>query len=101
MIMQTQTFNLKCGASVNIGDVVYYVANTGTAGIFKYQYAAVVRNVFDNIEYHLFLSEYLVSTIAIKTGNENRSINYKKIFPTLEGAIEYKNHILETERLQY
>jgi hypothetical protein len=95
-----QIFILKCGASVNMGDVVYYVANSGAAGIFKYQYVGVIRNAFDDIEYHLFLSEYMVSTISIQTGNESRSISHKKLFPTLEGAIEYKKHILSTKRLQ-
>lgn len=88
---KTKQFSLNNGVPVNIGDIVFYVANSGLAGIFEYQYAGTIISSFDKTEYHLFLSEYLVSTVSIKVGNERRSISYDKLFSTLEDATKYKN----------
>lgn len=79
-------FILKCDNCVNIGDIVFYVANVGMAGIFHYQYAGIIKSSFDDLEYHLFLSEYMVSTLIIKVGCENRNILYNRIFATIEMA---------------
>lgn len=90
---KTNKFNLKNGTPVGIGDIVFYVANSGSAGIFKYQYAGIITNSFDNFQYHLFISEHMVSTVLINVENENTSISYPKLFPTLEDATKYKSNL--------
>lgn len=77
---------LTDGRPINIGDIVFYVSNSGAAGIFKYQYMGVIKDVFTKNEYHLFLSEYMLSTITIDTRRVQTSISHKKLFSTRECA---------------
>lgn len=83
-------FILNNGVPINIGEIVFYVANSGLAGIFKYQYIGIITNSFDNIKYHIFISEHMVGILFIKVGGENRSISYGRIFHTLKEATMYK-----------
>lgn len=87
---KTKQFTLNNGAPINIGDIVFYIANSGLAGILPYQYTGIITNSFDNTKYHLFISEHMVSTVFIKVGGENRSISYGKLFHTLKEATMYK-----------
>lgn len=84
-------------STVNKGDVVFYVSNTGSAGIFKYQYLGVFTCHHDRIEKHLFISEYFLSTVCLLKGRENQSRALKEIFFTQEEAIKRQKELRTLE----
>ena len=88
--MKIEQFN-----TVKKGDIIFYVANTGTAGIFKYQYLGVFTCHKDNIEKHLFISEYFVSTVCLLKGKEGQSRALKYIFLTENEAVEYQKELIK------
>lgn len=67
-------------ASLKVGQIVYYVSNTGMAGIFRYQYIGIVKNSFNGIDTHVLLSEHMVSTRAIEVGKEKTSRSLPDLF---------------------
>lgn len=82
--------------NLNIGDFVFVVINTGSAGICKYQYIGVFTCHADKTDKHVFLSEYFLSTTLVTKGIENRSRTIKCIFNTEIEAKNYKNFLINT-----
>lgn len=88
--MKIEQFN-----TVKKGDIIFYVANSGTAGIFKYQYLGVFKCHKDTTEKHLFISEYFVSTVCLLKGKEGQSRALKSIFLTENEAVEYQKELIK------
>jgi hypothetical protein len=80
-------------SSLSIGQIVYYIANTGSVGIFQYQYTGIIKNYFTGEDVHLFLSEYLLSTVVVQVGSEYKSRSVKKMFMNQMDAKEEQNNM--------
>jgi hypothetical protein len=68
------------------GDLVWYVANSGAAGISQYQYIGVHQSHIDGRLYHVFLSPYFVSTVVLSYRELYRSRHIKNLFLTEQDA---------------
>ena len=79
-------------------DIIFYVANTGTAGIFNYQYLGVFEtHGKEKQRKHLFISEFFLSTLTVTEGRESNSINIKVLFFTENDAKEYQKQLRKEE----
>lgn len=85
--------------TLKIGSIVFIVINTGAAGIFKYQYIGIVKSSFNNLEYHVFLSEHFVSTVCIEKGKEKTSSSIKNIFTLEADAKQRQKEMREEENI--
>lgn len=89
--------NLQEFKNLKIGDVVFAVINTGVTGIGKFQYASVTTCHAKGETFHVFLSEYLVSTILVQVGREDKSRRLKNLFLLESDAIARKALLKEDE----
>ncbi len=81
--------------TIKYGDLVYYVSNSGRAGLFTYQYIGLHTCHKEKIKKHIFISEYFLSTVCILDDNLNRSRYLKTIFLTEKEAIAYKQNLVD------
>ena len=81
--MTVEQFNI-----LKYGGIVYNVANSGSAGIFKYQYIGIHTDTSNNEKKHVFISEHFVSTICLLM-DLSRSRSLKQLFLTEQEAKEY------------
>lgn len=101
---------LKIGETINIsvmtiaelnnlksGDVVYYIANTGTAGIFKYQYLGIFTDTANNEVKHLFISPHFLSTTTILVGREQFSRSIQILFLTEKEVLKKKAQLIKEQ----
>lgn len=84
--------------NLKVGDIVWYLSNTGMAGLSKYQYIGIFKSHTDNIDYHVFLSEYFCSTRAIEKGREHRSISMNSMFLTESEAKEVRQNLINQNK---
>lgn len=87
--MTTTDFN-----TLKYGDIVYYVSNSGSAGIFKYQYIGIHTDHKNNEQNHVFISEYFVSTVCIQM-DLSTSRNLKRLFLTEKEAKDYHKSLVD------
>lgn len=81
--------------TLNYGDLVYYVNNSGTAGLFVYQYIGLHNCHKEKEKKHVFISEYFLSTVCILDENIQGSRNLKALFLTEKEAINYKKTLID------
>jgi len=85
--------------TLNNKDIVYVVINTGSYGIGKYQYIGIHTDHKDKPEdNHVFLSEHFLSTVCLLKEHSKNSRNLKRIFLTLNEAIDYQESLRAQER---
>ena len=94
--MKAEDFN-----NLKIGDIVYIVINTGACGIFKYQYCCIATCHKTGENSHVFLSEYLLSTVCILVNNVKGSRRLKNIFYTEKEAKQHKDFLIKKEKETY
>ena len=80
--------------SLKYGSIVYYVTDSGRAGIKKYQYIGVHTDHHNNEQKHVFISEYFVSTVCLLM-DLSRSWHLKTIFLTEKEAKEYHKSLVD------
>lgn len=84
--------------NLNQNDIVWVVTNTGSAGIFEYQYLGLQLLVKESKTVHLFASaNSFLSTLLITYNKEDQSRNLKRIFLAEQEAIDYRNKLLKEE----
>ena len=80
-------------------DIVWAVTNTGSAGIFEYQYLGLQLLLKESKTVHLFASaNSFLSTLLITYNKEEQSVNLKRVFLTEQEAIDYRNKLVLEER---
>jgi hypothetical protein len=87
--------------NLRTASIVFFVINTGGAGIGKYQYLGVFKEHNDNKYVHLFLSEYFLSTVTIEVGKESDSRRLKNLFLTEQEAKDHKAMLIKNEKETY
>jgi hypothetical protein len=92
-IMTIAEFN-----SLKYGSIVYYVTNSGSTGIQKYQYIGIHKDHVNNEQKHVFISEYLLSTVCLLM-DLSRSRYLKAIFLTENEAKEYHKNLFHSKSL--
>lgn len=90
--MTIQEFN-----NLNAGDVLWFLSNTGAAGVFRYQYLGILNNHGDGLNYHVFASEKFLSTVAIEVGKEQRSRSINRLFKTEKEVKECKRLLIAND----
>lgn len=83
--------------SLNVGDRVFVVLNTGMTGISEYQYIGVFNSHADNKHYHVFLSPYFLSTCLVSVGNYKNSMRLKNMFKDIKSAEKRKKQLRDIE----
>lgn len=90
--------NIDQFQTLEVGDIVYVVINTGITGICKYQYIGVHFNKLQDEQVQVFLSEHFLSTVCIGVNNTKNNRKLKNIFLTEQEAVTRKKQLYIEER---